>query len=76
MCVLFTLSILINHNSRDICCQNCKLHSGLSLWMIRIQTRGAWELIIGKGRVLKGTLGPSFGVLPHWLLVTKPFQRG
>lgn len=34
MCALFTLSILINHNSRDICCQNCKLHLGQSLWTV------------------------------------------
>lgn len=31
MFALFILSIFINHNRRDICCQNCKLHSCLGL---------------------------------------------
>lgn len=45
MCALFTLSILINHNRRDICCQNCKLHLGLS-WWLRARGRGAGALMV------------------------------
>lgn len=66
-CALFTLSILINHNSRDICCQNCKLHLRLS-WRPRARVRGCkgaeglrgiiWThpLLLGFG--LEGDPGP------------------